>query len=92
MSPAGNESIVAIFARLFDPENVEYTPDVANALLGVAFSEADRNRMHELAVKNRTTGLTPDEDAELERFILAGDLLSVIQLKASLAKAVQTSP
>lgn len=77
-----NASPVAILARLFDPERIEMTPEMAEGLLRIGFDESERRRMHELAAKNREARLVDDERRELDAYILVSDLLAVMQAKA----------
>ena len=46
------------------------SPEAARYLLSIDFSEADRSRMQELMDKSNEGALTPDEDAELEGYVL----------------------
>jgi hypothetical protein len=48
----------------------------------VEFSERDKARMHDLAVRNQDDALSPSEKEELFAFAKAGTLLSILQPKA----------
>jgi len=70
----------AIFLRVWDGQRL--TPELARHVLRLAFSEEDKARMHELAVKNQESALTPEEVEELDGFIKVGDLLGILQSRA----------
>jgi hypothetical protein len=84
MTHSRNDSPVAIFARLFDPDRIDLSPEAAQALLKVTFDQGDRDRMHQLIVKNRDGNLTPEEEAELDSFLQVGCILDVMHAKAHL--------
>ncbi len=79
--PAADTHLAAIFGRLWD-DRTALTPVVARHVLSLKFAEADLARMRELNDKNRTGKLTADETAELDDFLRAADLLSILQSKA----------
>lgn len=81
-----SSSTVAIFARLFDPDRIELSPDLAAMLLKITFDQQDRDRMHELAARNREAGLTPEEEAELDSYLQVGCLLDVMHARARVAQ------
>ncbi len=58
--PAATEA--AIWARVIHP-NGELTPQVARTILQLEFSEADRQRMHELSEKAQEGALSAEEIA-----------------------------
>jgi hypothetical protein len=70
----------AIFLRVWDGRPL--TPEIARHVLRLAFSEQDKGRMHELAVKNQEGALTPEEARELDSFLAVGDLLAILQSRA----------
>jgi hypothetical protein len=86
------KSEAAIFARVWD--NGRLSTVLARHILKLDFSEADRVRMHELAVKNQEARLSPAEQQELDNFIKVADLLALIQSKARrfLERTRATSP
>jgi hypothetical protein len=65
------------------------SPQVSHSLLEQRFSEANIIRMNELARKNQDGLLSPEELAELDAYVKAGDLLSLLQLKAR--KSIKSS-
>ncbi len=76
------ENEVTILARVFDDEQGLLPRDLARLLLVVNFSERDKARMHDLAVRNQDDALSAAEKEELFAFAKAGTLLSILQSKA----------
>jgi len=77
-----SDNEVTILARVFDDERGLLPRDVARALLGVEFSERDKTRMHDLAVRNQEEALSSEEKEELFAFAKAGSLLGILKSKA----------
>ena len=75
-------SEVTILSRLLLNGQGGGTPDFARYLLGLGFSDKEKARMHELAVKNQVGKLSPQELQELDGYLKAGDLLAILQSKA----------
>ena len=74
-------SEAAIFARLW--EGTASLPlSVARYLVRIGFSDQDKARMHDLAVRNQQGRLTAAELEELDNFVKVGDLLAIVQSKA----------
>lgn len=70
-----------IWERVFVPDPQHITPDQARYLLEVRFSKADQDRINLLSAKARDGKLTPKENAELERYVHVGHLLSILKAK-----------
>lgn len=70
----------SIFLRLWDQKKL--TPSVARYLLKLDFEESDRRRMQELTSKNKEGEISSRELKELDEYVRAGTLLSILQLKA----------
>lgn len=81
--PPNNE--VTIWSRLLQPADRTLTPEAARSILELDFSPTDRNRMHELSVKNHDETLTAAERTELEEYLRVGYLLDLMQSKARLS-------
>jgi hypothetical protein len=77
-----SENEATILARVFDDERGLLPPDLARSILDVEFSERDKARMHDLAVRNQADALTPAEKEELYAFAKAGTLLGILKSKA----------
>jgi len=80
---------VAILGRLLSNGKEALTSDLARYFLGLGFTEQDKARMHELAVKNQAGALSAGEKEELVGYAKAGCLLGILQSRArkSLKKA-----
>jgi hypothetical protein len=76
------ENEVTILARVFDDERGLLPCELARSILDAGFSERDKARMHDLAVRNQDDALSPSEKDELFAFAKAGTLLSILQSKA----------
>ena len=76
----------AIIERLILP------PDQAEAIISLAFSPADQERMRELMERNNQGPLTESERVEMEGFRRVGALLGILQSRARLALASGQSP
>ena len=78
--PGENE--VTILARILGNEKGQLSAEMARHILTLGFSDRDKVRMHELAVRNQDDALSPSEKEELLAFGKAGDLLSILKSKA----------
>jgi hypothetical protein len=88
-SPAGGAHLAAIFGRLWD-DRAAFTPVVARHVLAIKLAESDIGRMRELNARNRTGKLTADEAVELDDFLRAADLLSILHSKARMRLKAKT--
>src|ERR1700732_3196398 len=75
----------AILARAIQPDKCDLAPAAARALLRFKLAEPDRERLHQLLVKNQDNLLTADERAQLEDYLTIGMLLDLLQAKARAA-------
>jgi hypothetical protein len=73
---------VSILARLLGNEDEDLSPDMARHLLGLGFGPRDKERMHDLAVRNQDDGLSADEKEELFAYARTGTILSILKSKA----------
>jgi hypothetical protein len=80
--PANAASEVAILGRLFVSGKAELTPERARYLLELEFSDEDKERMHQLAVRNQEGALSDLERDELLGFAKAGCLLGILHSRA----------
>jgi hypothetical protein len=81
MNSAG-ETEVTILARVLGNEEGQLPPEIARYLLQLGFSDRDKDRMHDLAVRNQEDALSAEEKEELFAYAKAGTLLSILQSKA----------
>ena len=71
----------------FEPAIVErlvVSPNAAEAILSMEFTEADRERMRQLVDENNKGTLTADELVEMEGYRRVGTFLGLMQSKARL--------
>jgi hypothetical protein len=73
---------VAILGRVLQPDKPSLSPEAARSILALEFGKADRERMHQLALKAQEGGLTAQEEVELENYRRVGNLLSLMKSKA----------
>ena len=73
---------ITILARILGNEDGQLPAALARYILGIGFSERDKTRMHDLAVRNQDGALSPAETEELSAYAKAGTLLSLLQSKA----------
>jgi hypothetical protein len=78
----------AILARVTQVEQDDLPPAAAEAFLKLGFTDPDRERMHELVVKNQQGALSEAEQHELDSYRRVGRLLDLLGARArrSLAK------
>lgn len=75
-------SEVSILNRILRPEEPTFSPEGAQDILSLGFSDGDKKRMRELSAKARAGTLTVEEDAEAGRYEMLGHLLGILQSKA----------
>jgi hypothetical protein len=72
---------VAILARIFVNGDGQIPPEYARHLLDLQVSDADKDRMHELLVRNQEDALSADEKEEMFAFAKATSLLGILKSK-----------
>jgi copper oxidase (laccase) domain-containing protein len=75
----------AILSRLVKPNRADFAPEAAEALLKLDFEQTDRDRMHELAVKNQDGSITKAEEEELHSYRRIGYFVDLIRSKARIS-------
>lgn len=68
--------------RVIKPEENDLSQTAARAILRLDFERKDRERMHQLAVKNQEGKLTGREQEELESYLHVGLFLDLMHSKA----------
>ena len=68
--------------RLLRPNDATLSAELAAFFLNLDFDASERSRIDALAEKSNSGTLTADERAEYEWYVLLGDLLSLLQIKA----------
>ena len=76
------EDEVTILARVLGNEQGQFPHDLARYIIDLGFSDRDKSRMHDLAVRNQDDALSTAEKEELFAFGKAGDLLAILKSKA----------
>jgi hypothetical protein len=74
-----------IVGRLIKPEQGDFSVEAARAILNIHFDDADKERMHQLALKAQDGELTPSEQAEIDSYRRVGCVLGVLWSKARLS-------
>lgn len=78
-----------ILARVLCNEDGQFPPELARYILDRNFSDRDKARMHDLAVRNQQGTLSAAETEELFAFGKAGDVLGILQSKARRALGIK---
>ncbi len=82
MSTATQDSSeAAIWERVIHPQG-KMTVAAARQIVQLGFSNDELARMHELAVKNQSGTVTPEEASELDNYCRVGAMLSILQSRA----------
>ena len=80
---------VAILARVLGNNQDQLPPEIARYILDLGFSEDDKARVHDLAVRNQGGALSPAEQEELFAYVKVDTLLSILKSKARRALGVK---
>lgn len=88
-SDATTQDEVTILARVLCNEEGQLPAEIARYLLTLGFSERDKARMHELAVRNQEGRISSAEKEELFAYCKAGGLLSLLKSKARLVLGIK---
>ena len=93
MSSTPKNDEASILGRAIDADSGVWAPGVAQGILTLALSSADRDRMNELGAKAREGSLDSDEQLEIESYRQACRLLDLMKAKArlSLKRAGETA-
>ncbi len=68
--------------RVLDPLSRNLTAEAARVLAAFRMDDAAQARLEELAARNTSGELTPEERAEYEVWVSACDLVAILQSKA----------
>ena len=77
-----SQTEVAILARILGNGDGKLPAEMARYILNLAFSDWDKSRMHDLAVRNQQDTLSPNEKEEMLAYSKAGSLLGILKSKA----------
>jgi len=75
-------SEIAMFGRLIQAENGNFAHHLARYVLTLGFSQADQDRMNNLAVRSQDGSLSAIEREELQNYVRSGHLLALLHSKA----------
>jgi hypothetical protein len=75
-------SEVTILSKVFLRNRDAIPKEQARYLVGLGFSHEDKERMKELARKNREGEISAEELHELDSYVKVSDLLAIVQSKA----------
>ncbi|MBI3462508.1 MAG: hypothetical protein HY000_05525 [Planctomycetes bacterium] len=73
-----------VLERLLEPVSSSLNEEAARKLIGLRADRKAQARVEELARKCNEGELTPEERAEYETYVLAGDFIAILQAKARL--------
>jgi len=71
-----------VLDRMLDPVRDVLTPEVAEALVNLRADATTQAQLDDFADRHAEGRLTPDEQAEYEALVAAGNLIAVLQAKA----------
>ncbi len=71
-----------ILAHVIAPDQPGLSPESARAILALQFDQIARERMNDLAERNRVGTLSDTERIELEKYLHVGQFLNLLQAKA----------
>ena len=89
MSKVVEENFAEVWERTIQPGQADLTPDAARYFLKLAFAEAERARMNQLAEKARAGTLADDEGAALDQYMQLGWFLDLMKSKARLSLSLR---
>jgi hypothetical protein len=75
----------SILERIIEPRTGGFSNEHARYILTLDFSAEEQTRYAELARRNKEGGLTAEEEAELNEFVTANALLTILQSKARIS-------
>jgi hypothetical protein len=71
-----------ILSSVVAPERGGLPRDAAQSILDLRFSDDARQRMDELAEKNRRDEMSAAERAEMEKYLRVGNFINLLQARA----------
>lgn len=91
-TPTVDARETAILTRAIQPNKRDLSPTAARALLRIQLDAQDRERLHELLGKNQDSGLTAEEQGELDCYLHVGMMIDLLQAKARTVLHTSTRP
>jgi hypothetical protein len=80
----------AVLERLLEPVSKSLNVEAARKLVRIKADAKTQARVDELARKCNEGKLTPEERAAYERYVMAGNLIAILQAQARLLLAKKT--
>lgn len=90
LTTSGQES--TILGRAIDPQQGNWSPQVARAILSIALATRDQERMNQLAAKSNAGTLDCDEEVEIEAYRQAVRTLDLLKAKARISLQQASNP
>jgi hypothetical protein len=81
-----------VIERLLEPVSTSLNEEAARKLIGLKADAKAQARVAELARKCNEGELTAEERAEYETYVLAGDVIAILQAKARLRLSRRGQP
>jgi hypothetical protein len=75
----------SLLQRIIGLDRSDMPPEAAMFMLTLGFTESDKQRMRDLSAKASEGKLTETEAREIDTYILASDLVALLQSKARTA-------
>jgi hypothetical protein len=82
---ASKKTGATVLSRAFETRAGEVPPEAARFLLGLSICEEDRERMLELLTKHQRGEITAAERDDLESYVEADNVLSILRAQVLLA-------
>ena len=82
---ASKKTSATILSRALELKNGDVPPAGARFILGLSIRHEDKERMLELLAKQQRSTITDEEMEELESYVQADSILSVLKAKAIVA-------
>ena len=83
--PQAQTTVADILTRFVQPNRAQFSPELADAILKLDIDKKDRERMHELVVKNQEDSLTEAEAEELDSYRRVGYFIDLMRSKARIS-------
>ena len=85
---ATKQTAATVLSRALESKGREVPPEGARFILNLGIREEDKTRTLDLLAKQQQGGITNDEADELESYIQADNMLSILKARALLALKV----
>jgi hypothetical protein len=82
---SGSKTGAAILGRAINLDDASLSPEAARSFLKITFPKSDQERVAMLLARNQEGGLDMEERAEVEEYLKADAILTVLKSKARLS-------